>query len=613
MKTNARAQLRLCTLVVLAVIGFAAGCQGGRDNAGSEIVASSAPPETPPQQDRVDISGAPILAQPVIGSQVWRGGTVITLDAGHRIAQALLIENDRIAAVGSNADAESWLTPATRVVELNGRTVMPGFVEGHGHFPGAGLGAVGADLNSPPIGDVTRIEHALELLRAVLARRESVGDVFNLEGNLGLGSAWLLGFGYDDTQIDDNRHLTRHDLDLVSTTEPIYVMHISGHIGYVNSVGLERLGITRDTPDPEGGHIGRDESGEPDGSLFETARDEPQAQALNFSPREQVALVDAGVKIYAARGFTTVQMGGVAETLARTLAVASNAYLIPQRLIMWPDPAFGAALANGSSNPSIYSGSRVRLGATKFWADGSIQGYTGYLRAPYHDPGSHESFHRGMPTMSVEDMTVAVIEQQCAGRQVAIHGNGDAGIDNAITAITAAQEACPQADTRHILVHAQMAQTDQLRRFAQLGITPSFFAAHVYYWGDRHRDIFMGPARAARMSPMAEARALGLRYSTHLDAPIVPVDATMQLWSAVARQTAAGEVLGLEFAASRLDSLKALTIEAAWQNFMEDEVGSIEVGKFADLVVSEQNPLDESVSLARFAVQETWVGGQRLH
>lgn len=554
----------------------------------------------------------PIITRPVAGSQVWKNGVILTMDGQGSQAEAIWLEGDRIRAVGSNADAAQWGDPATVQVDLAGKVVMPGFIDGHGHFPGGALGRVGADLNSPPIGDVEDIPEAFERIRVVVKNRNSATNLMTAERHVGQGSEWLFAFGYDDTQIREKRHLTRQDLDQLSETDPIYVMHISGHIGYVNSAGLSKLGITRDTPDPEGGHIGRDEQGEPNGVLYETAREEVQAAALNFALREQALIVDLAVRQAAEQGYTTVQNGQASAAFARSIAAVSRAGLVPQRVMMFPDQHLGERLASGEANALEFSGGRAVLGAIKLVADGSIQGYTGYLNEPYYDPGDHEQNYHGYPTQSAEALAKAVLAFHCENKQIAIHGNGDAAIDNILNAIDAANAACPRSDTRHIIIHAQMARSDQLARMKALGVTPSFFAAHVYYWGDRHVEIFMGPDRAARMSPLAESEELGLRYSTHLDTPVVPLQSWMQLWSAVERTSAKGVVIGEEQRASRMGALRALTSDAAWQVFMENEVGSIEPGKFADLVVSEHNPLDPDTDLQAFRVGETWVGGQQI-
>ena len=534
------------------------------------------------------------------GLQVWTNGHVITMDAESRVATALVIEGDRIVAVGNEDDVQRWLPDADVVLDLDGRTVTPGFIEAHGHFPGQGLGAVAADLNSPPIGPVKTIPEALDALR--LSNEEQPGD------------GWLLGFGYDDTMLEEKRHFTREELDRVSTTRPILAMHISAHMVVVNSVALERAGITADTADPPGGEIRKDpETGEPTGLLLETAARPLQMEALNMPPLQQIAVVRSASATYAAQGFTTVQNGLATLEQIKGMGAGSKLGLIPQRLVIWPKDELGLEAADGALDLSAYASDRVHIGAAKLVGDGSIQGWTGFLSQPYHQPGEHAADYRGYPNIDAEALNAQVKALHCSGQQVAVHGNGDAAIDQFLDAWEAALLACPAEDSRPILVHAQMARDDQLERMKKLGATPSFFSAHVYYWGDRHRDIFLGPERAARISPAASAAALDLPFTTHLDTPVVPIDSMLQLWTAVVRETSSGQTLGADERIPVEQSLRAMTSDAAWQLRLEKELGSIEAGKFADLVILSENPLDYAGDLRDIEIEQTLVGGVTIY
>jgi len=485
-------------------------------------------------------------------------------------------------------------------LDLQGRTVVPGFIEAHGHFPGAGLGAVAADLNSPPIGTIKTIPEALEALKQLDAAQP--------------GDGWLIGFGYDDTMLEEMRHFTSAELDAVSTTRPILAMHISAHMAVVNSLALERFGITAETPDPPGGEIRKDpETGEPTGLLLETASRPVQLAALNMPPLQQIAVVRSAAELYAAQGFTTVQNGLATLEQIKGMSAASKIGLIPQRLVLWPKDALGLEVAEGALDLARYASDRVYIGATKLVGDGSIQGYTGFLSAPYFKPGEHGVDYRGYPNIDAETLHADIKAIHCAGQQVAVHENGDAGIDLFLDAWEAALEACPAKDARPILVHAQMSRADQLNRMKKLGVSPSFFSAHVYYWGDRHRDIFLGPERANRINPAASAIALGLPFTTHLDTPIVPIDSMLQLWTPIARETSSGQTLGAEERISAEDALRAMTSNAAWQLRLEDRVGSIEPGKQADLVILSANPLENAGDVRDIEIERTLVGGVTIY
>ncbi len=529
-------------------------------------------------------------------TQVWINGQVLTLDSNNRIANSIAIKGDHIVAVGDAAIVSTMIADGAAIVDLQGQTVLPGFVEAHGHFPGAGLSTVSADLNSPPIGDIRTVAQALARLRQLDTEQP--------------GNDWLIGMGYDDTTIAERRHFTRYDLDQVSTERPIYVMHISGHMGVANSLGLDRLGISSPSADPEGGEIKRDPaSGEPTGLLLETAHTPVALEVLKLPLLKQLKVVLAAADAYAEQGFTTVQNGLINEVQLKGLSLAARLGLFRQRLVAWPKHELGVAWANGQQNLQDYAHNRLRLGAVKFVVDGSIQGYTGYLTEPYFTPGGHPADYRGYPSISADTLAADFAAVHCAGQQIAAHGNGDAAIDMILSAWEQAQAHCPHDDMRPIIVHAQMARDDQLASMARLGMTPSFFMAHTYYWGDRHRDVFIGPERAARISPAVSAGKAGLRYSTHLDTPVVPITAMLQLWNATTRQTSGGQILGANERLSVEQALRSMTIDAAWQMHLENEIGTLETGKRADLVVVSANPLTYAGDLRDITIQQTTIGG----
>jgi predicted amidohydrolase YtcJ len=382
----------------------------------------------------------------------------------------------------------------------------------------------------------------------------------------------------------------------------------------VNSLALERFKITAETSDPPGGEIRKDpKTGEPTGLLLETASRPLQLEALDMPPLQQIAVVRAAVDLYAAQGFTTVQNGLATLEQIKGMSGASKLGLIPQRLVVWPKDELGLEVAEGTLDLRQYESDRVHIGAAKLVGDGSIQGYTGFLGEPYFQPGEHPEDYRGYPNIDADVLKTQVKSIHCSGQQVAVHGNGDAAIDQFLDAWEEALEACPAEDARPVLVHSQMSRADQLERMKKLGVVPSFFSAHVYYWGDRHRDIFLGPERAARISPAASAVALGLPFTTHLDTPIVPVDSMLQLWTPVARETSSGQALGPEERVTVEQALRAMTCDAAWQLRLEELIGSIEPGKLADLVILSANPLDYDGDLRDIQVERTLVGGVTIY
>ncbi|MDJ0788002.1 MAG: amidohydrolase [Myxococcota bacterium] len=533
-------------------------------------------------------------------ARLFVGGPILTLDADDRVASALATEADRIVAVGSEAELREWAqSEGAEIVELAGRALVPGFIDAHGHFPGAGLGAVFVDLNSPPIGSVTD----LESLVALLAREAEDTP----EGE------WIIGFGYDDTLLPERRHPTRRDLDQASTSHPIGVLHISGHLGVANSLGLDETGIGPDTPDPEGGVIRREADGRtPDGVLEETAMESLQRRLVPGA-RQGLEILRRAGELYLENGVTTAQSGYTEAGLMRLLDWASWLGMVPVRLVVWPDTAAAQAILDGELEVGGWDPLRYRVGAVKIVADGSIQGYTGYLSEPYHVPPGDDPTYRGYPRIPRDELIEEVGRFHRAGLQIAVHGNGDASIEDILDAVEQAQRETPRDDTRHVVIHAQMTRDDQLDRMAALGLVPSFFSLHTFYWGDRHRTIFMGPERAARMSPAEGAKQRGIRFTIHADAPVVPMEPLRLVWSAVNRETRSGFVVGPEQRIPVMDALRATTLDAARQHFEEADKGSLEPGKLADLVVLSRNPLDDPATIDEIEVEETWIGGHRVY
>lgn len=533
--------------------------------------------------------------------QVFINGEVLTMDAQNTVVQALSVRGGLIEAVGSTDEIMAMVEDTTEVNDLRGRTLLPGFVDAHGHFPGSGMSVVSADLTSPPVGDKLAIADVLEALRERAAVTEP-GEMVS-------------GFGYDDTLLAEKRHPTRAELDSVSTEHPIVATHVSGHMVVANSRALALVGITAETEDPVGGVIGRQTgSREPNGLLEENARMELMMYMQDMGLREVYAMMKAAAFEYAQVGVTTAQSGGTSPMLAKGLLWFSKLGIIPQRIVVFAfDTEFAEPLQSGEFDPADYSGDRVTMQAVKLVADGSIQGYTGYLSHPYHVPRNpDEAEYRGYPAIPRQDLFERVERLHRAGYQLAIHGNGDESIEDILDAFEAAQRAYPVDDPRMILIHSQMAREDQVARMKSLGVTPSFFSAHTYYWGDRHRDIFMGPERAAAMSPARWAQQEGLRFSSHMDTPVTPMLPLQAVWSQVHRLSSGGEVIGPEQRIDVMSALRAVTIDAAWQVFKDDKIGSLEPGKLADMVVLSGSPLTDTMALRELKVERTMVGGATI-
>ncbi len=526
-------------------------------------------------------------------------GHILTMDTENSVAEAMIIRDGRIKIVGSNEDIRKQVREGEVFTDLQGKAVLPGFIDAHGHFPGSGLEVVGVDLNSPPIGKITSIPQALEALKK---KAETVEK-----------GQWVFGFGLDDTLLEERRMLNRQDLDSVSTDHLVYVSHISGHIGAGNSAALEHVNINKDTPNPEGGVICKDpESGQPTGVLEEEAHFPVYSTAMSLSPETMVKLLQSAVADYTKHGVTTAQSGLCDQTFIDGLSGGSQMGLIPIRVITWPNPELSEQIVAGEYQTAPHNNDMFLIGAAKIIGDGSIQGFTANLTRPYHTEYKGDPEYSGYPVTDRKTMTALVKKFHAAGMQIALHGNGDATIDDIIHAISEAQKEHPREDARHIIIHCQTVRDDQLDEIKRLGITPSFFPAHAYYWGDRHRSIFLGKERADRMNPTKTALDMGIPFTIHVDTPVTPMRPLLLVWAAVNRISTGGEVIGADQRISALHALRATTINAAWQIFQEDNRGSLEVGKFGDLVVLSDNPLDKPESIRDMEVLETVVGGKTV-
>jgi predicted amidohydrolase YtcJ len=524
------------------------------------------------------------------------GGHILTMDADNTEVSAMLIKNNKIHKVWQEPYDSEEIPDGASWIDLKGKTVLPGIIDAHGHFPGEGLSAVALDLNSPPIGRVKSIEDILQSLKAV-AEKTKKGE-------------WIRGYGYDDTEILEKRHITRKELDSISTEHPIFIFHISAHMAVVNSFALDMLGLNSTSLANEGGEYHLDENGELSGLLIETAQNEAKKLAFKFSPLESWDIVQKATNAYFKQGVTTAQNGLLEPDKYNIISWLGKLGLYDIRLVVWPSSETQKKIISGELSEKKQDEAWFKIGAVKLVSDGSIQGYTGYLSHPYHQhPDGKPDDYRGYPIQAKETLIQEVLYFHKNGYQLAIHSNGDAAIDNVIEAIELAQKEYPNNDSRTVMVHSQMVRADQLLKFKELGITPSYFNTHVYYWGERHKELFIGQNRAESISPMYSTQRLGIPFSLHSDSPVVPMRPWLSAWNAVSRETYQGDILGEKERIEPIAALRAITINAAWQQFVEDDRGSLEVGKLADFIIVEKNPLNNLESLKNPNVLSTWIDG----
>lgn len=545
---------------------------------------------------------------------IYHGGSILTMVKDGNRAEALAVTNGRILAVGALSEVMARKGPETKVIDLRGKTLMPGFFDPHSHVALQSAKFATANLDPKPIGEAGSIADIQRILRKWIQEKSpKTGQ-------------WVLGWGYDDTGIKEQRHPNRDDLDAVTTEFPILLVHISNHIMTGNSMMLELVGITAETKDPEGGKIQRKPgSNEPNGVLEENAMYLIVGKLPMPTPERAMELFKEGLLYYTAAGITTAQDCATTKGTWHLLSAMEQKGKLPIDVIIWPlykavdDAAFKTIVAKRGST------GRLRVGGIKLTVDGSIQGYTAFLSKPYHVqtagsevvpdkcnaepaqdlfvvaenaegkgelPSVSEKGHRGYATMTQEQVDSWLKRCDDSGLQMQIHNNGDAAVDMLINAVQKVRKKKARPDLRTVIVHAQTMRDDQLDFSAKHGLTLSFFPIHVYFWGDRHRDIFLGPERAARIDPARSALNRKLKVTLHHDAPIAGIEMLKVAWAAVNRVTTSGKLLGPEERITPFEALRAITADAAWQNFEEDRKGTLEEGKLADLVVLSADPLN---------------------
>jgi predicted amidohydrolase YtcJ len=549
-------------------------------------------------------SPAPAATGPA--EAIYAGGPILTMNDAMPTAEAVAIRGGRILAVGSRAQVEATRGPGTRAVDLGGRTMLPGFVDPHGHVVMVGIQATSANLLPAPDGEANDIPTIVRLLRDWAGRNQAAIRRYNL----------ILGFGYDESQLREGRPPNRDELDQVSTEVPVLIIHTSGHLAVANSKALEAAGVTAATPDPTGGVFRRrDGSREPNGVMEENAMIAAVGPLLARLDREAwLSIIRAGSEFYASFGYTTAQEGRAMGSTLANLSEAANRGLLAIDVVAYPDILGAGDQLGGPLHGRDYR-NRLRVGGAKISLDGSPQGKTAFLSRPYHviPPGLPPDY-RGLQTAP----TPAAIEafSRCYENnwQILAHANGDAAIDLMIAAVREARRRHGPGDRRPVLIHGQTLREDQVDQVRELGIFPSLFPMHTYYWGDWHRDSVLGPERAENISPTGWLMSRGMMFTSHHDAPVARPDSMRVLSATVTRRSRTGDIIGPRHRVPVGTALKAMTIWAAHQHFEEASKGSIEVGKLADFVLLSDSPMTvDPEKLAELKVSETIKEGTSVH
>lgn len=504
---------------------------------------------------------------------------VITVtDEQHR-AEAIAIKDGKIIAVGSNAQVLKQQGETTRVRDLNGKTVTPGFIDAHGHFAQY-IPLIESEFLYPaPMGSVDSIDDIKQTMQRYFAQPALDDNIMHI------------AFGYDDAELAEKRHPTKQELDTFTQGYNFCAVHISGHLATCNSSGLTFIGFTQDSENPSGGVIRRDTNGEMTGVLEESAIYPILGHLPAISEEDAIRKFVKVQDMFASYGVTTAQEGlATLSTVKIMKNMAENDLLKIDMLAYakWVDLAAAIEILPMKATINGFT-----LAGVKLVGDGSPQGKTAYLSSPYYEPPhSHAYDYHGYPVLTQKEMNQWVDIAYQTNAQILSHSNGDASADILLNAVERADSKYGQDDRRTVVIHAQTTRLDQVKRMKQNDMIPSFFPAHTYFWGDYHRDSVLGPWRASNISPMGWANSIELPFTIHMDAPVLFPDMMTNMWSAVNRVTRSGDTLGEHHRISAYQALESITKIAAYQNFEEEEKGTIAVGKRADLVILDRNPLE---------------------
>ena len=514
---------------------------------------------------------------------IYSGGTILTM-AGDtpETVEAVVSEGGIIRFAGARAEAEARFGAGAEHIDLRGRTMLPGFIDAHSHFSSGLMQAGGVNLGSPPVGTVTSVAGLIEALRAHIASRAPAAG------------SWIVGWNYDQSQLAEARHVSRAELDAAFPDYKIVLLHVSGHGAVLNGAALAAAGINAATPDIAGGVIGRDANREPNGLLMETAMFTAMAALPRPDAAQRLAALDVMQNAYFAQGYTHAQEG--AAQMADIRFLTSDAARARLRIDMSIEVLFTElpALIANPVQPFGQWRDHVKLQGVKFLLDGSPQARTAYFTHPYlHGGPNGESDWHGTPIVDQATFNTLARQVHEAGLQLFMHANGDAAIDMAINGLESLGIRASD-DRRPVVIHSQFQRLDQLPRYAAIGVGPSYFTNHTFFWGDVHVGN-VGAAMANGISPLRSARAAGLHLSNHTDYPVTPLDTRFMLWSATARTSRTGAVIGEAERVDTYAALQVLTTGPAWQMFEEGRKGRIAEGLLADFVILDRNPLDTPV------------------
>ncbi|MGV3026136.1 amidohydrolase [Clostridium thermobutyricum] len=533
---------------------------------------------------------------------IYYNGTILTIDNKSSIFEALLIEDGVIKELGSSNEILKLKDSSTDLVDLKGKTLMPSFIDSHSHIT-----SYAQTLRLVNLGNCTSFEDIFNTLKNFI-------DKNNLKED-----EWITGFNYDHERLKEKEHPTKLLLDKLSKTNPIILSHISGHMGVINSIGLNLFNITKNSINPDGGEIIKfKDSNEPTGLLKENAFIQNTFKIPVPSVSDLSDLLVKAQEDYLKFGITTCQDGFTKKEEFAILDYSSKNKKLKMDIVGFIDI---------KNNKNIYEENKetyvkgyinnFRIGGYKMFLDGSPQGRTAWMLTPYKDINNPDKNSKefGIGTLTDDEVSKFIGQALNDNAQILSHCNGDAAAKQLIDSFKKVLNERNESftSTLPVMVHAQLVRDSQLKDMKEIGMIPSFFTAHSYFWGDIHIKNF-GLERASKISPAKSALNRNLVFTFHQDTPVLMPDMFRTIWCSVNRITLNGVTIGEDEKISVLDAIKAVTINAAKQYFEDDKKGSLEKGKLADIIIIDKNPLEiNPLDLYKIKILETIKSGEVLY
>ena len=513
-------------------------------------------------------------------TQLYFGGDILTMEGDSpNYAEALVVNNGTISYVGSIAEAKKQFATA-QPIDLASKTMLPGLIDGHAHFSAFSLQAIGAQLLPPPDGGSKDIPTLINTLKE-----------WNTPENRAL-TGWVFGIGFDDSVLAEQRFPTKHDLDKVSTEFPVMVIHISGHFAVVNSKGLEVIGYNATTEDPEGGIIRREKNNEPNGVLEELAAIPHLVKITTPSTKEaEQKFFQAGQEMALSYGYTTAQDGRTMQATHDMLAAAATKGDLKLDVVSYIDYSQADDIMSTDWHSKTYN-NHYRVGGMKVTLDGSPQGRTAWRTTPYLLPPEGQApDYKGYPAIPNDNDLLAIYEKGFKNNwQILSHTNGDAAADQLIRTMRVLEDKYSFENRRDVIIHGQYIREDQLDDAKALNLIVSLFPLHTFYWGDWHKQL-IGDILGNKISPTRTALNKGVKITIHTDAPVALPNLMRMVGISVERKSRSGQIIGEDEKITVYEALQAITSWSAYQHFEENTKGTLEVGKLADLVILDHNPL----------------------